>query len=647
MKRILIHALLIFAFANAYTKGTIVGALLFFIPTYALILITVLFLIFLAFLAFITRYENDAENAPSWKSIIKVAVLGTAAGYVLQLINIAVYLKIRNLSIEIGPFEDEFYRSVVYLFPLLLLGEVVYKLVRNDKVKRIAFVMIVLIPCAFQFAKVLIPEKKQKYPDVKKASPEKPNIIIILADDLGVGDLSYNGQTNYRTPNIDKLANEGVNFKNGFCTAGVCSPSRAGLLTGEYQQRYGFEFLADGFSTHPYTRRADFENEGYHFGGTNKYWWEVEITNRGIDPQTITIAEFLKEDGYATGLVGKWHLGVLPKFRPSNHGFDYAIGTYSAGMYYLSPGDDRIVDNYHPGNFHDKLERQLQVYQIWENDLPRRTKNEELTTDLFTNKGIEFIEKNKDNRFFLYLPYTAVHAPLQAPKRIFDTLSHIKDFDKRVYTSMVISLDEAVGKVMKKLEELDLDENTIVVFSSDNGAPLYIPAGSNLPLYGGKMSSFEGGLHVPFIMYWKNHLKPTNYNHNVSLMDVFKTVAGAIGKEVPKNVAVDGVNLLPFITKDTSLTPHPSLYWRVGYAKAIRKDNWKLNINEKEGFEYLHNLNDDPYETKNIAESNPKLVNELKAELAAWEKQLKKSNWSYSLDEKIEDGRGNKFYFPW
>lgn len=647
MKRITVHALLIFAFAIAYTQGTILGALLFFIPTFAAVLITVLFLLFLAFIAFITRNENEEENLLSWKLILKVPVLGAVAGYLLQLINIVIYLKVRNLEVNVGFFEDEFYRSVVYLFPALLLGELIYRFIKSSREKFIGFVMIVLVPCFYQMSKVVIPEKKQEFPAIAKASPLKPNVIIILADDLGVGDLSYSGQTSYRTPNIDKLANGGVNFEKGFCSAAVCSPSRAGLLTGEYQQRYGFEFLADGFSSHPFVRRADFENEGYHFGGRNKYWWQVDMLNRGLDPQTTTIAEFLKEEGYATGIVGKWHLGVLPKFRPSNHGFDYALGTYSAGMYYLSPGDDRIVDNYHPGNFHDKLERQLQVYQLFENDMPLKMDKEELTTDLFTNKGIEFIEKNKDNRFFLYLPFTAVHAPLQAPKRIFDTLTHIKDFDRRVYTSMVISLDEAVGKVMKKLEELHLDENTIVIFSSDNGAPLYIPAGSNLPLYGGKMSSFEGGLRVPFIMHWKNHLKPTNYNHNVSLMDVFKTIAGAIGKEVPKNVAVDGVNLLPFITKDTNLTPHQSLYWRVGYSKAIRKGDWKLNINEKEGFVLLHNIKDDPSETKNIADKYPQVVSELKTDLIEWEKQLKESNWSYSLDEKIEDGRENKFYFPW
>ena len=211
---------------------------------------------------------------------------------------------------------------------------------------------------------------------------------------------------------------------------------------------------------------------------------------------------------------------------------------------------------------------------------------------------------------------------------------------------MVTSLDEAVGQVLKKLEELKLEDNTIVIFASDNGAPLYFQAGTNQPFYGGKMSNFDGGLRVPLVMRWKNHISPTTYSKDVSLLDVFKTVAGAIAKPVPQNIAQDGVNLWPYLS-DSSQTPHAALFWRVGYAKTIRKGDWKLEWNEKEGFTNLRHLKTDPYETQNLANANPTQVNALKNEFVNWEKQLKPTDWRHSLDAKIEDGRGQRFYFPW
>ena len=647
MKKIYLHALTLAAFAFIYTKGTIPVMLLYYVPTYARFMILAFFVIFLSFLAWLKRHENDYSNPITWKSILKVAVLGSFVGYVLQLMNIWIYLKIRGIPADIGLFEDEFYRSVVFLFPCLVVGEVINSWVKNSFLQKAGLTIAVMSAFFFYAQHLRTVDNPQSYPPVAKTSTEKPNVVVILADDLGLGDLSYNGQKKYMTPHIDKLAAEGINFKNAFCSAPICSPSRVGLLTGEYQQRYGFEHLTDGFSTHPYIRKADFAKYGHIMGDDNTYWWDTEVFKKGIDPQTTTIAEFLKEDGYATAVIGKWHLGNLPRFLPSNHGFDYFLGTLSAGMFYLTPGDARLEEFFHPDNFFERLERQAMVYQLFENGKAYKTDKEELTTDLFTQSGLNFIEKNKDNRFFLYLPFNAVHGPFQAPKRIFDTLTSIEKHDERVYAAMVISLDEAVGRVVHKLEELGITENTIVVFASDNGAPLYFPAGTNAPYYGGKMSGFDGGLRVPFIMNWKNHWQPSVYPQNVSLMDIFKTIAGAIGKAVPQNVAQDGVNLLPFITKDTALLPHNTLFWRVGYSKVVRKGDWKLQLNEKENRTFLHNLKEDPTEMHNLATQNASKVAELKTALANWEKQLKPSNWRYSLDAKIEDGRGQKFYFPW
>ncbi len=648
MKRIYIHTLALFVLAFAYTKGSILTIFMYYIPFFAQIMILFFVVVFLLFLAWIKRHEEGKNRLASWKSIVKVAVLGSLFGYILQLANIAFYLKVRDIPIDIGLFEDEFYRSVVFLFPCLLVAELVYKSLKNSFFKQLTLTTLVVGLCGFQIKSLLSVENPKSYPSVSKASKDKPNVIVILADDLGTGDLSFNGQKKYSTPNIDKLAAEGVNFKNAFCSAPICSPSRVGLLTGEYQQRYGFEHLTDGFSTHPYARKADFVKYGHLMGSDNSYWWDLEIAKRGIDPQTTTLAEFLKEDGYATAIIGKWHLGLLPRFQPSNHGFDYFLGTYSAGMFYLSPKDARLQEYFHTDNFFEKLEHQLMVYKLFENDKPLKLEKEAYTTDLFTQKGLDFIEHNKDNRFFLYLPFNAVHGPFQAPKRIYDKLTTIEKYEDRVYAAMVTSLDESVGLIVKKLEEQHLDENTIIVFASDNGAPLYFPAGTNAPLYGGKMSGFEGGLRVPFLMYWKNHFKPTEYNAQVSLMDVFKTIAGAVGRDVPKNVAQDGVNLSPFFnSKDTLQVPHKALFWRVGYVKVVRKGDWKLNINEKEGVTFLHNLKEDPFEAQNLANAHLEKVEELKHDLANWEKELKKPNWRQSLDAKVEDGKGNRFYFPW
>jgi arylsulfatase A-like enzyme len=655
MKRIYSHALTIFSLAFAYTKGTLLSTLLYFIPTYATWMIIGFFTLFLFFIYWITRGESVDF---SWKKVLKIASFGTLVGYFLQIINICLYLKIRDIPINIGFFEDEFYRSVVFLLPCLVVGELLYYFMKQSLGRSIGLGVLVLGVCGFQLKNLLTVEPSNNPltlisssrlgGTVSKASKDKPNVILILADDLGTGDVSYNGQNTYRTPHIDRLANEGVNFNNAFCSAPICSPSRAGLLTGEYQQRHGFEHLTDGFSGHPYSRKADFAAYGHQLGSDDTYWWQTEVVKRGLDPQTTTLAEFLKGDGYATAAIGKWHLGVLPRYLPQNQGFDYSLCTYSAGMFYLTPKNDSIASFFHADNFFEKLEHQLMVYQLFENGKPYKTDKEVYTTDLFTQKGLDFIEKNKDNRFFLYLPYNAVHGPFQAPKRIYDTLTGIAKHEEKVYAAMVTSLDAAVGQIREKLAELKLDDNTIVIFASDNGAPLYFQAGTNLPLYGGKMSCFEGGLRVPFIFHWKNHIPPTTYTKEVSLMDVFKTVAAAIGKPVPKNIAQDGVNLLPYLwSKDSTQTPHSALFWRVGYAKAIHKGDWKLDWNEKEGFVNLRNLKDDPYEIKDLAKEYPQQVTALKSEFTNWEKQMKPTNWRYSLDAKIEDGRGHRFYFPW
>jgi arylsulfatase A-like enzyme len=603
-----------------------------------------LYVLFLVVLAWLTK-KADLRGQSMVESVLFVGVFGAIVAYILHLLNFSIYMTIRDLPVRLGIFEDEFFRAFLFNMPCLMVGELLRKLTRKSFFKTALLVIACIGFSAFIFLDTYKVDAPKSYPAVAAASPDKPNVVILLADDLGYGDLGINGNTMIPTPNIDTLMRQGANFRQAYCASPICSPSRMGLMTGQHQQRAGFEHLTDAIAHHLMSRKADFANAGHELN--NEPWWNYEIKKRGIDPSTTTLAEFLKEEGYATGVVGKWHLGILPRFHPSQHGFDYHLGTYNAGTYYGSRQDSALVEAYHPDNFVDLLEWQVMNYRLFENGKVWPNGNEEYTTDLFTNKASDFIEKNKANRFFLYLPFTAVHSPLQAPKRFYNQLSHIKDHSARVYTAMVMSLDEAVGKILQKLKDSGLDQNTIVVFSSDNGAPLYYPAGQNTPYYGGKMSNFEGGLHVPFCIKWPNHISPQVYTNPVSLMDVFKTVAGALNKNVPANVAIDGVNLLPFLTNKTTTRPHETMFWRAGFTKVVRQGDWKLHLNKKEGFTLLHDLSKDPRETTNLAASNPAKVAALTTLLTDWESKMEPTRWRPSADVKIEDGKGKRFFFPW
>lgn len=265
MKRIYSHALTLFSLAFAYTKGTLLFTILYLIPTYATCMLVGFFILFLFSLHWLTKNET-IDAAFSWKNVLKTVLIGTLVGYLMQIINICIYLTIRHIPLSIGVFEDEFYRSVVFLMPCLVVGELVYYGIRKSALRSLAFGVLVVGACGVQLRELLAVEPAAAYPSVSKTSKDKPNVILILADDLGTGDVSFNGQKKYLTPNIDRLATEGVNFNNAFCSAPICSPSRAGLLLGEHQQRHGFEHLTDGFSTHPYARKADFAAYGHQLG---------------------------------------------------------------------------------------------------------------------------------------------------------------------------------------------------------------------------------------------------------------------------------------------------------------------------------------------------------------------------------------------
>ena len=420
-----------------------------------------------------------------------------------------------------------------------------------------------------------------------------PNVVVILVDDLGYCDSELYGCDTVPTPNIKRIADEGVLFTDGYVSSPVCSPSRAGLLTGRYQQRFGHEFLP---MTGP-------ESED------------------GLPPDEVTLAEALKEAGYAAGMVGKWHLGSHEKFNPINRGFDEFFGMTPGGTDYLDPTRDDarimrragelVIEPGPPSKSPWKGRRHGTVIRgttpVEENDY---------LTDAFTREAVAFIRKHKERPFFLYLPYTAVHGPLQVTQKYYDRFPHIEDEGRRIYAAMTSALDDGVGAVLDTLEEDGLEENTLVVFLSDNGAGVSEYC-SNEPLRLGKQTMFEGGIRVPFTMKWPARIpQGITYEHPVSALDIFPTAVAAASEGLPTDRNIDGVDLIPYLDGSNRAKPHDRLFWRAGPIWAARVGDWKL-IYAADRY-WLYDLSKDIGEINNLAAERRDIVKTIKASYAQW-----------------------------
>lgn len=443
------------------------------------------------------------------------------------------------------------------------------------------------------------------------AGTRPPNIVLIFADDLGIGDTSVYGSEVISTPYIDALARGGVRFTQGYVSHPVCSPSRAGLLTGRYQQRHGWEFNPAG-----------------------------RDVQTGLSLDERTFADELKAAGYATGMVGKWHLGHPRPHHPMSRGFDEYFGVLAGGSIYI---DSRLPGVETAGRRVTVRPERGAVFRGFE-----RVKVDRYLTDVFTDEAVDFIDRHRDEPFFLYLSHTTPHTPLQATARYLDRYRHIEDQRTRVYAAMVASLDDSVGRVVEKLKAIGQYENTLIVFLSDNGCAGYIGgACSNAPFAGFKRYHQEGGIRVPFIMSWPGHL-PAGivYENPVISLDLLATFTAAAGG--PKTTE-DSVNLLPFLTGEQSGRPHEYLYWRSGPTTAIRDERWKLirynrselqrsdlnatgRLDPPEGgwptdsphgqVALLYDLREDPGETTNLADQHPEIVGRLTEEHAKWASEL-------------------------
>lgn len=452
----------------------------------------------------------------------------------------------------------------------------------------------------------------------------RPNIVILLADDLGYGELGCQGNRQIPTPHIDSIANDGVRFTSGYVTASFCSASRAGLLTGRYQTRFGYEFNPIGAHN--------------------------EDPQAGLPASETTIAQHLHDAGYTTGLIGKWHLGGHAKYHPQRRGFDEFFGFLHEGHYYVPPPHKRVttmlrrktLPNGDKGRWTSRDGKQVYSTHMGHNEPAYDANNPilrgsqpvretEYLTDAFTREAVDFIGRNKDRPFFLYLAYNAVHSPLQGADAYMKKFAHIKDVQRRIFAAMLANLDDSVGRVLKKLKDEDLDRETVVFFISDNGGPTRELTSSNLPLRGGKGNLYEGGIRVPFLMRWKGTLPAgKEYSRPVVSLDVFATAAVLAGKPIPGNRLIDGVDLMPFLTQHTKGEPHPELFWRIDKKAALRQGHWKIVRSPRRGGAArweLYDLANDLSETRDLATRQPKKLAELKS---AWDRlnaEMKEPIW--------------------
>jgi arylsulfatase A-like enzyme len=422
------------------------------------------------------------------------------------------------------------------------------------------------------------------------AKPTKPNILVILADDLGYGDIGIHGGKDVPTPNIDALAESGVRFTNGYVSAPYCSPSRAGFLTGRYQTRFGHEFNP-------------------HVG---------EEGQLGLPLDQRTIADHLHDAGYATGLVGKWHQGFDRTHHPQSRGFDDYFGFLVGGHNYLLHKDAEAEF----GSAHSKnmIYRNRDVQKL-----------DGYTTDLFTNEALAFMDRYKDRPWFLYLAYNAVHTPLEVLAKYGNRVpKSITDRQRRGYLSLLIGLDDSVGRVTAHLRKTGKNKDTLIFFFSDNGGSGHKPflaynTAVNTPLRGDKGQTLEGGIRVPFFVSWPGKIPAGKiYDHSVIALDILPTACAVAGA---KAADVDGVDLLKHLNGADTTPPHETLYWRFGPQKALRKGKWKLvdwrDFETKQDSSWqLYNLEKDIGEKNNLAKAEPQIVAELSA---AWEKWNKRN----------------------
>ncbi|MBK3520006.1 sulfatase-like hydrolase/transferase [Carboxylicivirga marina] len=413
---------------------------------------------------------------------------------------------------------------------------------------------------------------------IAKEKRNKPNFIIILADDLGYGDVGFTGSTQIKTPHIDALASDGVTFTQGYVSSSVCAPSRAGLMTGRNQVSFGFD-------------------NNIPRGGLPQFKKEF----KGLPVKEKTIADHLADLGYVNGLIGKWHLGDEEHFHPLKRGF-HDVWTYPDG-----------------GHDYFRSEPDGKSYLA---PLECNYKEPQAITYITDDKGdecVDFINRHKDEPFFLYASFNAPHTPMQAIEEDLKLYAYVKDKKRRTYCAMVHRLDVNVGRIIDKLKAHNIYDNTVIVFLSDNGGPCDSNASINAPFRGQKGILLEGGIRVPYVIKLSEKLQAGSvYNHPVSSLDLTPTFVSMAGGEIIAEDKMDGVNLLPYVKGENTEAPHADMKWRFTISACMREGEWKL-VRLPDRLPMLYNLKEDVSEQNNVAAQNPDRVVRMLKELGDWD----------------------------
>ncbi len=419
---------------------------------------------------------------------------------------------------------------------------------------------------------------------------QKPNIVLIIADDAGYADFGFQGSKEMKTPFLDQLATQGMSFNQAYVTAAVCGPSRAGLMTGKYQQRFGYE-------------------ENNVPGYMSKSCLDDDLMGLPMDQRTM--GDHLKSLGYTTGYFGKWHLGNADKFHPTKRGFD---------SFYGFRGSARSYFPFTANNPNHRQEDYL------EKGFKRFEEADAYLTDALAPASANFIENNKNKPFFLVLSFNAVHTPMQATQSDLNAFPNLKGKRKQL-AAMTMALDRSCGLVLKKLAALGLDKNTIVVFTNDNGGPSDTNASINHPLSGTKANHLEGGIRIPCIIRWPNVVEANSkFDHPISMLDLLPTFYKAAGGEVKDLNDIDGIDLKPYISGNRADRPHNLLYWKKESRAAIREGDFKL-LRFPDRPAELYNVKTDIAETNNLATKYPEKVKAMFKKLFEWETTLTRPLW--------------------
>ncbi len=475
----------------------------------------------------------------------------------------------------------------------------------------------------------------QQGPAAARAGERPPNIVLIVADDLGYNDISLNGGGVaggvVKTPNIDRIAREGVNFTTAYAANATCSPSRAAIMTGRYPTRFGFEFTAVPVAF------AESVSHGEGVGPLRTIFHRDRITpdipdypDMGVPAAEVTIAEAMKAAGYHTLHIGKWHLGEAPALQPQAQGFDESLAVLGGAAMFL-PEDA-------PGVVNAKLPWDPIDHFLWANlrhavrfNGGERFHPQGHMTDYFADEAIAAIEANRNRPFFLYLAFNAPHTPLQATQADYDRLPEIKDHKTRVYGAMIAQLDRRIGDVMAKLKELGIDDNTLVIFTSDNGGAWYTGIENlNAPFRGWKATFFEGGIRTPLFMRWPGQIVPGTQRADVTgHLDIFATIAAAAGATLPRDRIIDSENIL------AGPAQRDALYWRSGDYRAVRAGDWKLQLTKRPEKARLYNLAADPTEQTDLSKREPQRVAALGAVIAAHNRGMAEPIWPGLIEAPV------------